>query len=317
MNVLILGAAGFIGSNLSKLFSSKGNMVVGIDGLLPGTSGSLENLKNINSNFEFIQRTIQNVENIEILINKSDIIIDSMAWTSHLGAMDNPLYDLELNAKSHLYFLTKIPKDYKGFIIYLGSKGQYGNNKNEIDENSKSDPVDIQGIHKQAGESYYKVFAKNNNLNVTSIRFPNCFGPNQPVMKGDIGLVGNFIRKSLKKNIIEVYGERRERNLIYIDDLSDCINKLILKKITGFHVFNIGGTKIKILKLAKLINKLTKSGKTITQPMPDSLKHIDIKSAGFVQKKIEKLIGPLPITPLDDSLSETIKYFRGKNAVEM
>ena len=73
-----------------------------------------------------------------------------------------------------------------------------------ITESTAMVPEDVQGIHKAAADHHFRVFAKLKRLNVLSLRFANCYGPNQPRAGEDIGLIGGFIRDALAGKTIVV-----------------------------------------------------------------------------------------------------------------
>ena len=209
-SILILGAAGFIGSNLTEKFVNSEYKVIALDGFLDQTGGSKTNIDSITDQVNIIDQKIESVANLFQLVKSVDIIIDCMAWTSHLSSMTNPIYDLELNARSHLELLSQISKNPNQKFIYFGLLRQYGNsNTNLIDEDTPMVPADIQGVHKLAAESYYRIYSNLNNMDVISLRFPNCFGKYQPITGPDIGLIGGFIKDALAGKEIEIYGEGR------------------------------------------------------------------------------------------------------------
>ena len=159
-NILILGGAGFIGSQLAKKFS-KFSIVTIIDGLVDGTGGSVENIYNIKGVI-FIEKCIENVSDLSNIVSKQDIVIDSMGWTSHLGAIDDPMLDLRLNLHSHLHLLDCLKDNLNknSLVINLGSTGQYGGNKFDcVDESTQMLPIDIQGINKVSAENYFRVYS--------------------------------------------------------------------------------------------------------------------------------------------------------------
>ncbi len=310
-SVFILGAAGFIGSNLAEKFIKSGYKVIALDGFLDQTGGSKKHIDTIIDQIDFIDQRIEYVDDLPELVKSVDIIVDCMAWTSHHSAINNPIHDLELNAGSHLALLTKIPKNSNQKFIYLGSRGQYGNpNEDLIDENTPLIPEDIQGIHKLAAESYYRVYSKLKNINVVSLRFPNCFGRNQPISRSDIGLIGSFIKDALAENVIDIYGEGRRRNIIYVDDLVNVIGELVKRNLTGFNAYNINGFNVSIYELAKQIVSVVGKGTVSVKKMPGEIEAIDIGNAEFSDEKIRNLIGEIPKTELKKAISDTVDYFR-------
>ena len=313
MKVLILGGAGFIGSNLVKKFVDNNYDVTVIDGLLKKTGGRIENLSNFLNKITFIEKRIEDVKNLSDIIFKQDIVIDSMAWTSHLSALKNPVYDLELNVKSHLYFLEEIKKNRNkaNKVIYLGSRGQYGNpNVDVINETTPMIPEDMQGIHKLTAENYCRIYSKLYGLNIQSLRIPNCFGENQPYKGNDIGLVGSFIRDSLKNKTIEIYGKGRKRNLIYIKDLTNIIYRLSNTSFSGFSALNIAGYEISIKDLVKTIIKITQKGNFVLKDITEEIKNIDTGLARYDDKKLKSILKNFKSIKFETAIENTINYFK-------
>ncbi len=312
-SVLILGGAGFIGSNLAAEFVQKGCKVTVIDGLLKRTGGRVENLRPILAKIEFIPKPIGDIDDLPNLLKMNELFIDCMAWTAHLQALVDPKYDLLLNVSSHLHFLTSfISANIKGKkIVYLGSRGQYGHPVTKrITEQSVMEPGDIQGIHKLAAESYFRVFARMHSLNVVSLRIPNCFGENQLLAGDDIGLIGGLIRDILKGNEVRVFGRSRKRELIYVKDLCGIISKIAATNFQGFAAYNVRGDEAAILDLTKMLIKIIGSGRYRILEVPDTIKALDPSPAFYSDAKLTKLIGKTKVTPLKETLSRTVDYFR-------
>ncbi|SVD76304.1 uncharacterized protein METZ01_LOCUS429158, partial [marine metagenome] len=247
MKVLILGAAGFVGSNLTNKFLNYGHDVVALDGLLDQTGGSIKNLHDVIDHVDFIDKRIEDVKNLPLLIRSVDIVIDCMGWTLHYEAILDPLYDFELNVKSHLVLLQAVADNPSQKFIYLGSRVQYGNPKNGvITEETSMKPEDIQAIHKITGDYYYSFFSKLKNMDTVSLRFPNCYGKNQPIFREETGLISSFIIEALKDKEIIIYGNGRKRNIIFVDDLAEIIVRISKKDFKRFNVFNVSGNSILI-----------------------------------------------------------------------
>jgi UDP-glucose 4-epimerase len=318
-SVLILGAAGFIGSNVSELFYNSGYDVIAVDGCLDKTGGNKTHINKIINKITFIDQRIEDIVELPKIISSVDIIIDCMAWTSHHSAIVNPIYDLELNAKSHLHLLMQIPDNSNAKIFYLASRGQYGNPCTDvIDEETPMIPEDIQGINKLAAESYYRVYSKLKNINVVSLRFPNCFGKNQPTSGTDIGLIGSFIKDALEGKAIKVFGDGRKRNIIYVDDLISDILGLSKKEFKGFNPFNVRGMDVTIHELAEEIVSIIGKGSVIKEEMPDIIKAIDTGNTEYSDVRLNQYLGSRSLTDFTTSLEKTINYFKEKfYAMEM
>lgn len=308
---LIAGGAGFLGSHIAKRFFYEGYKVLVVDGLMDGSGGSEKNLYPIQKDIQLIKMDICESDSIIDMIRESHVVVDCMAWTAHRKALVDPIYDLKLNAESHLYLLKHLHSAQK--VIYLGSRSQYGiPDVSVINEETSMVPVDIQGIHKLAAESYYRVFSRLRNLNVISLRFPNCFGENQPTQGEDVGLVGGFIRDLLDKKLVEVFGSRRRRALVYAPDLAEVVLRLSHTPISGFSAFNIKGKDIHIKSLVELLIELIGYGAYQLTPLPADITAIDVGNAVFDNTKLGEVIDEIPLTDLREALTATINYFKEK-----
>lgn len=310
-SILILGGAGFIGSNLAaELVKQKANVTV-VDGLLDFTGGKIENIEHILPKITFYKKKIEDVQNIEELLRKQDLIIDSMALTSHNLGMENSLYDVQLNLISHIFLITKLKNCHNAKLIYLGSRGQYGNIKSPtIEESTPQTPIDVQGVNKMAAEYYYEIYSKKYNFNISSLRITNCFGENQKVEGDDIGLTGLFIRDILNGKRIEIYGdENRIKNIIYIKDLVNIILTIGAQEFKGFNVFNVAGYEVTVKELLDDLIKIIGKGEYITKPFPDAIKNIDVGTAKYSDSKLRAKIGELKITDREIALKNTVNYF--------
>jgi UDP-glucose 4-epimerase len=307
--VLIAGGAGFVGSHIAKRFWRAGYSVTVIDGLLEHTGGKEQNIDPILNEIQFLKMDIRESHTLADLIRGSQVIVDCMAWSRHRSAIQNPLYDLRLNLETHLYLLQYLHPDQK--IIYLGSRSQYGTpDVNVIVEDTPMIPVDIQGTHKIAAESYFRVYSRLRGLNVISLRFPNCFGVNQPLDGEDVGLVGGFIRDLLRRRLVEVYGTQRKRSLVYAPDLAEVVLFLSQSQLIGFSAYNLAGTEIYIKSLVEKLIELIGYGAYQLREIPIDISSIDVGNASFNNGKLRAVIGEIPITNLQIALQTTIDYFK-------
>lgn len=313
--ILILGGAGFIGSNIACELVNIGASVTIIDGLQGFSGGRSANIKNMLSEIIFYNNNIQDIKGIDEIFFSQDIIIDSMGFTSHHLGMNDPRLDVELNFLNHLFLLEKLKNAPPLKLIYLGSRAQYGKSETSlIDESSPQNPIDSQGVSKMAAEYYFKIFQNRYKYDFISLRITNCFGENQKVGDGDIGLIGSFIRDLINGKTIELYGdENRTRNILYIKDLVEIILNLIQLELTGCNIFNVVGIDVPLNKLLQSLISLIGTGSYNVKPFPNVVKNLDIGNTKFSDVKLRSLIGPLQYTDLDTSLNNTIKYFKKNN----
>jgi len=311
--VIILGGAGFIGSNLVKRFCNSGYSVTVIDAFFDQTGASINNIENYISRITLFNKRVEDVDDLVHILNEQDLIIDCMGWTAHHEAINNPKMDIELNLISHIAVINALRNSRNKSIIYLGSRGQYGNiHKSPIIEEDRMLPEDVQGINKLSAESFYRVYSKLYNFSVISLRLPNCFGENQITNYSDIGLIGGFIKRAIQNNTIEVYGKNRKRSILYVEDLVEIIDRLKEVTINGFMALNINGQFISISDLAKIIIEISNSGNLIIKPIPDEVNKIDMGNASLSDLKLGEVLPNIIYSDIKSSLEKTINYFKKK-----
>ena len=309
--ILVLGGAGFIGSWISERFCRAGDRVTVIDGLMARTGGRVEHLESFSDQITFIQKAVEAVDNLSELISDSNVIVDAMGWTEHNSAIEDQLYDAQLNSLSHLHVIPHLAGRDNLKVIYLGTRVQYGRPSAEVvTEHTSLVPVDVQGIHKVSGESYYRVFSERMGFNALSLRLSNCYGERQPKNGEDIGLVGGFIRSLVGGKKVEVYEGRRKRCLIYVGDLSELVLKLCEKEWQGFQVFNYAGLTVSVEDLVEEIIAHSGCGSYEKKPLPDSVAKLEMGNVEYSDAALESFMGEIISTPLSDSLSRTVDYFR-------
>jgi UDP-glucose 4-epimerase len=310
MNVFIAGGAGFVGSRIAKAFLDSGHEVVILDGLLERTGASRNHVAEL-PGARFIESRIEDAAELGDIIGGSDMIVDAMAWTCHRLALHDPDYDLALNLASHLRLLAAVPKEWPGRIVFLGSRGQYGSPQvSEITEDTPQSPEDVQGIHKTAAESHFRLASRLKQISVASLRMPAIVGPNQPVNGDDIGLFGGFIRDLVAGRVVELYGENRRRAVIHVDDVAETVVLLASAAWSGFAPFNLAGHNVNLADALRLLIAEIGSGSMAITPAPAEIAAIDIGGLPVSEARLTALLGHLPRRDLRTTLRSAIETFR-------
>jgi UDP-glucose 4-epimerase len=305
-SALVLGGAGFIGSNICRYLVARGFRVVAVDGLMPRTSGNAANLASAAGDIELIAHRVEDVTSFADLLRGHDIVVDAMGWTSHWEASEDPEYDLALNLTSHLVVTRAMPIARPRRIVYLASAHQYGCvSESPIVETEPLLPLDVQGIHKTAAEHHYRIAAERNDLSVVSLRFGNTFGPAQPLVGRDVGLIADMIRKSLAGETVEVFGVGRMRTVHYAPDLARMIEGMAGREPAGFAAINVPGKYMAISELASQIVSCT-GGTMSLEPLPADISAIDTGNAPLDCTLFAKYFGEPQLTPLATAVAVTV-----------
>lgn len=314
-SVVLCGGAGFIGSHLVDALVRLNCRVIVIDPCVPGTGGNPENLSSSHSNITWLKVPIEKVENLDSILSTCHLVIDSMGFTRHHEGINDPFLDLDLNYSNHLTLiqaLRRVPTP----TVYLGSRGQYGKLIDTVSEDTPQHPLDPQGVHKVAAESMYRIYSTKDDWPCISIRLGNCFGPRQLSLGSDIGLIGGFIRSILSQEVIELYGDyTRKRYLIYVDDLVEQLLQLIIKMPEHFCPINLVGESVLLKEILDTLIKTAGQGSYSFRPYPETILQVEPGEATISQSRLRQYVKTVRLTPLNESLHNTLQYF--KNVLQL
>ena len=241
-NILITGAAGFIGRQLVENLSNLGHKVIEVDNLcvnpliLPSKNLIVMNVQDITADF---------------LIDKHvDIVI-------HLAAKKNvhdSFYNLENSIENYEMTIKLFSACVNASVnrIFLASTCEiFGYQDKKLDEKSIFKPYSPYAVTKVANEylsNVYMMYSKN--LKITSLNFFNTYGPSE----GTDAVIPNFIKKAINKETIIIEGDGNQaRDFTYIDDtISLLINVISSDKY--FRYLNVGsGYDVSVNKIASIV----------------------------------------------------------------
>ncbi|HUH12685.1 MAG TPA: NAD-dependent epimerase/dehydratase family protein, partial [Longimicrobiales bacterium] len=108
--VLVTGALGFIGSNLSRTLCDLGARVLAVDSLLPDYGGNLFNLDGYEDRLKVNIADVRG-HAMEYLVRGQDVLFNLAGQVSHIDSMTDPFTDLEINCRSQLWILEAVRKN--------------------------------------------------------------------------------------------------------------------------------------------------------------------------------------------------------------
>jgi UDP-glucose 4-epimerase len=251
MNILITGAAGFVGSNILETINTGNNRITIFDNLKTGY------IKNIPKNVEFIEIDCSDEKIIDLDLS-FDCIIHVAGQASKEGSFNDVFYDLNANAKSTLVLLEFAKKIKCNRFIFISTVCLYGGTTNPgiYNENSEIKYDTFYSIHKYTSEKYLELYKKHHNIDYTIFRLFTCYGPGQDLTNMSKGMVGIYLSQFLGNTdeIIVKGSLDRYRDFIYVKDVAFIINDSIKNTIFFNEIFNLGsGKKTTIQELLDVI----------------------------------------------------------------
>lgn len=287
--ILITGAAGFIGSNLTHYLLELGANVIGIDNFFNGRLENLDEALNY-KNFQFHKGDIRDFNFLLDIFKDIDIIYHEAAFTSVPQSIKMPESCNDVNINGTLNLLNASRKRDVEKIIFASSSAVYGDTPTlPKNEEMPRIPVSPYGVSKLTCESYMQVFHQVYGLNTISLRYFNVFGPKQQDSPYS-GVIAIWLGQIIKNKSLIIFGDgHQSRDFTYIKDVIQANILAAENKISG-EIFNIGaGSPIKLLDLAKLMLKLTDKeelGIIYDPPRPGDIIHsfADISKAKEILK---------------------------------
>ena len=314
--VLITGAAGFIGSNLTDALLDLGAEVIGVDNLF---NGRLENLNEAmkNSKFQFHKGDVRDLNFLLDIFDNVDIVFHEAAFASVPQSVKMPENCNDVNVNGILNVLNAARRMDVEKVIFASSSSVYGETPGiKKNEEMRRVPISPYGAAKLACEAYMYVYYHVYGIKTTSLRYFNVYGPRQRDDSPYTGVIAIWFNRACNNQNLIVYGDgEQSRDFTFVKDVVQA-NTLAGEKDVPGEIFNIGaGNPITLNNLGKLILKLT--GKEnlkleYTDPRPGDIKH------SFADlTKAKKFLGFQPKYKQEEGLREYFKWYVNKYNIDM
>lgn len=310
--VLITGGAGFIGSAIAKRLVKLGAIVTIADSMIPEFGGNLFNLEEIRNQVQFNITDVRDPYAMRYLVKDQDYLLNMAGQTSHMDSMQNPVADLEINAKAQLSILEACRANNPDIrIVFASTRQIYGRPQYlPVDENHPIVPVDVNGINKTAGEWYHLLYHQVYGIPACVLRLTNTYGPGMRIKDARQTFVGIWIRLLLEQQPFEVWGGEQLRDFNFVDDVVDAFLMAANSEDANGQIFNLGASDV--VSLTDLADLLVKDceGEYIVKSFPEERKKIDIGDYYSDFALIQKKLGWSPKTSLDEGLKETLEFYK-------
>jgi len=243
MNVLITGAAGFIGSHLCERLLNDGWAVTGVDNFDdfydPGIKRDNISESLRNEKFRLIESDIRDVAAMDEAVGPGvDVIVHLAAKAGVRPSIAEPLLYTDVNINGTVTLLEAAKKHKVPKFIFASSSSVYGNNeKVPFSEDDNVDfPISPYAATKKAGELICHTYHHLCGMSITCLRYFTVYGPRQ---RPDLA-IHKFARLIEQDKPIPVYGDgSMMRDFTYIDDII-AGTVAAIEKCDGFNIYNLG-----------------------------------------------------------------------------
>ena len=240
MKYVVVGGAGFIGSNIVDKLVEQNHEVVIIDNL---STGKMENV-NPRASVEYIDISNENeCPSMVEIMSGADALFLLAAKARVQPSIENPV-EYETNNTIGTLNVLKCASD-AGVrrVVYSASSSAYGNTeKLPSVESDPINPMSPYGAQKYYGEVMCKMFSEVYGLETVSLRYFNIYGERQNVGGAYAMVIGIFADQKLRGEVMTINGDgEQRRDFTYVGDV---VNANILasqsEKVGNGEVINIG-----------------------------------------------------------------------------
>jgi nucleoside-diphosphate-sugar epimerase len=319
--LLVVGGAGFVGSNLVRLLLSEGaEHVLVVDNLL---SSERENLPD-DPRVELIEASIADDEVLALLEDEFDVVFHLATYHGNQSSIANPLEDHENNLVTTLKLYERL-KDFRRIrkVVYSASGCTLA--PHEVYEGAEAVseegpvPLDLDSpyqISKVVGEFYSVYYHRRHGLPTVRARFQNVYGPGEVLGAGRWrgtpatiwrNVTPTFVYRALKGLPLELdNGGVASRDFVYVEDVARGLVACAERGEPG-DVYNLAsGVETTIRRLAELVVELSGSTSAIETTPPRPWDHSILRFGS--PEKARRELGFEAQTTLGEGLRMTIDW---------
>ena len=292
-NILIFGGCGFLGSWITKALLKK-NLKITIFDLRIKTDLLKNLIGNDLNKINFIEGDISDYEQVLKATEDMNYILN-LAGLMTPDCSSNPSLGAEVNVKGSINVFEAIKKNNIKFLIYTSSGGVYGN-----EDKYNPFPETHYGAFKLAVEGMARAYFNESLISSVGLRPFVIYGPGREI-GGTAGVT--LACKAAKQNFEYTVGFSGKVGFVYVEDVTNLVERLIDKAPLGAITMNVNGITTSVKNFISIIKK----------NIPDA----KVKFSGKPLSVVEEILGGEPsktfkdfkYTSLDNGINKTINFY--------
>lgn len=290
-SLVLLGADGYIGSHLMRVFFPKYSLKVLVHS--DEAARALQHFRTM----QIFSGDILKPGILDDIIQKGDIVVN-LVGTTTVAKDDREHFDVNVTGQ---HLIAQRCSTAGASVIYFSTINLYTSNRALSRESEKVKPENIYVLSKKMGEEVYEFYARKHGLKVVVLRLGSVYGPQH--RKGVIWAMAQSLKE---RGIIEIPQTDVVRDFIYIDDVILSVEQALKYKKTGCSLFNISSGKAeKLLTVATLIGSLSANRGVVRMVPKDAYPKMVFASIA----KAKRELGFKPQTTLLDGLRKTLASY--------
>jgi UDP-glucuronate 4-epimerase len=329
-NILVTGAAGFIGFHLSRELLARSINVVGVDNFNDYYDPQLKRARlailNASANFQLVTVDIADRQAMADLFvaNRFDVVVNLAAQPGVRYSLKNPGSYVDTNLVGFANILEGCRHSGVGHLVFASSSSVYGANTvlpfsthQNVDH-----PVSLYAATKKANELMAHTYSHLFGLPTTGLRFFTVYGPwGRPDMALFL-----FTRAIIEDRPIEVFNNgKMQRDFTYIDDIVEGVCRVMAQppvpnpawdfanpdpgtSYCPYRIYNIGNNqKEDLMRYIEVLEDcLGKKAKKNFLPMQAG----DVPATFADVQDLIRDVGFKPSTPIEKGVQLFVDWYR-------
>jgi UDP-glucuronate 4-epimerase len=321
-DLLVTGAAGFIGHALCKRLLSEGRRVIGVDALTPYYDVRLKEARLAElrrfDRFAFVRLDLARAEDTAALFARVEpkLVVHLAAQPGVRYSLEHPQACVEANVTAFLAVLEGCRRAGTGHLVYASSSSVYGGNTRVpfSVEDRVDRPVSVYAATKRADELLAHVYSHVYGLPATGLRFFTVYGPwGRPDMAPML-----FTKAILAGEPIRVFAHgRMRRDFTYVDDIVEGVVRVTehpppragdgADAAAPWRLYNIGaGAPVDLLRFIEILERLL--GREARKVM-EEMQPGDVPETFADVSDLEREVGFRPRIPLEEGLARMVSWY--------
>lgn len=304
MRVLVTGGAGFIGSHTVDRLIGEGHEVSVVDSLVTGFREQVHP----RASFHEVDITDEQALADVFAAERPEAVIHLAAQMDVRVSTREPAYDARVNILGSLNVIESALAHGTRKIVYASSGGAiYGEPEDlPVREDHPIQPLSQYGVTKHTVEHYLYLYAHQQGLRYTALRYANVYGPRQNP-GGEAGVIAIFARSLLLSLPCRIFGDGEQtRDYVYVGDVV-AANMMALTAADQ-EALHIGcGVETSVNDLHRNLSAICDSRRP---PQYEPERPGEVRRIALDPSLAAERLGWRPQVPLAEGLERTVDYLR-------
>lgn len=297
--IVVLGAAGFLGSSMTRYLANQGHQVVAYWRQPRSEIARLPNVTPVVGDLRDTWILAEAFEGADVVYHFASATYPSLFYTDPAAEYSEALQPLLVMMDTA--FARGVKK-----IVFPSSGGTvYADSDQPRTEDSPTDPRSPYAVFKLSAEELLHHAARQNHFSVDVFRIGNPYGPGQRARPGQ-GVLPHWIDALHNAAPIRVFGDgSAQRDYLYIEDVCRLMS-ISCQRLNSSGTFNLGtGQATSLSELLSILQETVASPVQV-EYLPGRAS--DIASISLSSERLLAVVGDFEFTPLAEGLRRTLAH---------